>query len=62
MYQVSEKLKASRHCLHRWSKYQFGSVRNSIAKKTRQLQMEEDAIPSVQNVPLIKQLRQELYI
>uniref|UniRef100_A0A2N9GM00 RNase H type-1 domain-containing protein n=1 Tax=Fagus sylvatica TaxID=28930 RepID=A0A2N9GM00_FAGSY len=61
MFQVSEKIKASRHSLHRWSKQQFGSVRFSIEMKTKQLEEEEAAAPAAQNALTIKNLCQELY-
>ena len=60
MYQVVEKIKASRRSLQCWSKNHFGNIRSSINSKTRQLQCEEDADPAVQNVMLIKNLRNEL--
>ena len=61
MFRVSEKIKASRRSLHWWSKQCFGSVCSSIEVKTRQLEREEAAIPVLQNVQVIKSLRQELY-
>lgn len=62
MFNVSEKLKATRHHLLSWSKTHFGSVRYSIAEKTHQLKSEEDVDLEVQNVGRIKTLRSELSI
>uniref|UniRef100_A0A2N9IZ60 Reverse transcriptase domain-containing protein n=1 Tax=Fagus sylvatica TaxID=28930 RepID=A0A2N9IZ60_FAGSY len=50
MFRVSEKIKASRRSLHRWSKQCFGSVRFSIEVKTRQLEREEATALALQNV------------
>uniref|UniRef100_A0A2N9F4S2 Reverse transcriptase domain-containing protein n=1 Tax=Fagus sylvatica TaxID=28930 RepID=A0A2N9F4S2_FAGSY len=61
MFQVSEKIKASRNSLNSWSKQHFGSVRASIEVKTKQLQEAEAAAPVAQNVPNITSLRQELH-
>jgi hypothetical protein len=61
MFQVSEKIKASRNSLNSWSRRHFGSVRSSIEAKTKQLQEAEAAAPAAQNVPNITALRKELH-
>ena len=53
MFQVVEKIKASRESLKKWSFNQFGSIRAAIATNTRLLQQEEELRPENQNVPLI---------
>jgi hypothetical protein len=60
MFQVVEKIKASREELKKWSFEQFGSIRAAIDAKTRMLQQEEELRPEVQNVPLIQKLGREL--
>ena len=53
MFQVVEKIKASREELKKWSFNQFGSIRAATAAKTRMLQQEEELRLEEQNVPLI---------
>ena len=60
MFQVVEKIKASREELKKWSFEQFGSIRAAIDEKTRMLQQEEEQRPETQNVPLIQKLGKEL--
>ena len=62
MFQVTEKLKLSRHKLQGWSKTHFGSIHFSIAKKTELLKQEEECDPQVQDSNTIKQLRVELSV
>jgi hypothetical protein len=62
MYQVTEKIKASRADLKEWSFIHFGSVRYLIETKSQQLQREEALVPEAQNVPLLKKLREELTV
>lgn len=62
MYQVTERIKASRADLKKWGFTQFGSVRAMIAEKTHQLQREEKLVPEAQNVSLLKALREELAV
>ena len=61
MFRVSKEIKASRRSLHCWSKQHFGSVRSSIAAKTRQLERAEAATPALQNAQIIQSLHKELY-
>ncbi|GMY22609.1 putative ribonuclease h protein [Fagus crenata] len=60
MFQVVEKIKASREELKKWSYDQFGSIRAAIATKTRLMQQEEELRPENQNVQLIQKLSLEL--
>jgi hypothetical protein len=60
MFQVVEKIKASREELKKWSYDQFGSIRAAIATKTRLMQQEEELHPENQNVQLIQKLSREL--
>ena len=60
MFQVVEKIKASREELKKWSFNQFGSIWAAIATKTRMLQQEEELRPEQQNVSLIQKLGGEL--
>ena len=60
MFQVMEKIKASREELKKWSYDQFGSIRAAIATKTRLMQREEELRLEDQNVQLIQNLSSEL--
>ncbi len=60
MFQVAEKIKACREELKKWSFEHFGSIRATIATKTRLLQQEEELRPENQNVQLIQKMGVEL--
>jgi hypothetical protein len=62
MFQVTEKLKLSRHKLQGWIKTHFGSIHFSIAEKTELLKQEEEHDLQVQDSNMIKQLRAELSV